>query len=149
MWYVLSRRRWWLISSTQAKWLLQAFKQALQSLSLPGVRVLDFPRYNATFFSQVWGRTGRATVRDSAGNRIDVRNSRREPADRLNGTDTGLRLVHQFAGDSNAYPGNEFWIGGVTGSGDPATAACSLIPWLQNVDINPSGLSGQRSHVVG
>merc|ERR1712194_308410 len=62
--------------------------------------------------------------------------------------DAGFRVVYQFAGDGNAYPGNEYWSHGLTSSGDPAAACFSLIPWLQNPDINPAGLSGARARVI-
>lgn len=62
--------------------------------------------------------------------------SKRNPADKLKEEHAGNLLVAMYAWDSNAYPGNEYWNGDLTGSGDPAAACCSTIAELQNPDIN-------------
>ena len=66
-------------------------------------------------------------------NGIQIVFGKREPAERLPKEYT---LVAQYAWDSNAYPGNEFWIDNLTASGDPAAASCSLLYYLQNPDYN-------------
>jgi hypothetical protein len=45
-------------------------------------------------------------------------------------------LVTTFAWDSNSFVGNEYWMGMLSASGDPAAACCSTIPEIQNPQIN-------------
>lgn len=63
----------------------------------------------------------------------EIRFSTRNVADKLDGD---YLLVATYAWDSNAFPGNEYWVGSLSGSGDPAAACCSTIAELQNPYIN-------------
>ncbi|KAJ3367188.1 hypothetical protein GGF31_007685 [Allomyces arbusculus] len=77
------------------------------------------------------------TVTTRGGAQVEVRASRDNPATLLpEPYRRKCLLVATYAWDANAFPGNEYWLGALSASGDPAAACCSLIPELQNPYIN-------------
>ncbi|KAI5644703.1 hypothetical protein NE865_03355 [Phthorimaea operculella] len=79
---------------------------------------------------------------------INVQLENREPSSKLTGEHEGKLLVMTYPWDGNAHPGNEFWLGSLDGSGDPAAAASTQVAELHNAHINPI-LNANNTKVVG
>jgi hypothetical protein len=58
------------------------------------------------------------------------------PHERLKEDDEGKLLVVSYAWDANALPGNEFWMGSLSTSSDPAAACSTQVAELHNWHIN-------------
>jgi len=81
-------------------------------------------------------------------NGVNVVFSKNDPFQLINEeTDALLRLC-MFAWDGNSFPGNEYWMGKLSSTGDSAAACCSQIPELLNPHINKKAMSAQNLHVA-
>ncbi|GBP56390.1 hypothetical protein EVAR_32260_1 [Eumeta japonica] len=79
---------------------------------------------------------------------INIQLEDREPSARLPKEHTGKLLVITYAWDGNAHPGNEFWLGTLTTSGDPAAACSTQVAELHNAHIN-SAVCAKNLRVAG
>ncbi|XP_054728954.1 uncharacterized protein LOC129237973 [Anastrepha obliqua] len=72
----------------------------------------------------------------------------RYPAEKLAPEYERMLIVESYAWDANALPGNEFWKGWLTSSGDPAAACSTLIAELHNPHINTKMVNGENLHIA-
>lgn len=70
------------------------------------------------------------------GNKLKIHFSKRNPTAKLTGEHSDKLLVVMVPGDSKSQPGNEYWTGGLSESGEPAAACSSLVPVLHSTKIN-------------
>ncbi|KAL8392864.1 hypothetical protein RB595_002884 [Gaeumannomyces hyphopodioides] len=138
----------WKIDERQPDLFVAAFEKALLGLAPPArarVGVVEF-----AWMDKVVSAAARDSV-VAAGKRcephIDVVFSTRNPAAKLPPASPRRLLVLSYAWDGNAFPGNEYWMGMVAASGDPAAACMSTIADLHNPLLNPGYL--ERIAVLG
>jgi hypothetical protein len=130
----------WQHRESQPDQYLQAFEEALRQLGrdegrLDHIGTLEFAWINNISSKQ------RESIQDEAAKYgIDIIFSKRNPAAKLEGDKQEQLLVISYAWDGNSFPGNEYWLGSLVASGDPAAACMSTIAELHNPVLNPGFL---------
>ncbi|GAM89078.1 hypothetical protein ANO11243_071130 [Dothideomycetidae sp. 11243] len=124
----------WAVHKDQRKWFLQVFARCLAQLKPSGIAILELGHMDGD----------PAAKRNVEIEAYDCRArcvfNRRPPSARLPYDE--FLLITTYAWDSNSYPGNDFYMGMLDASGDPAAACSSAIAETQNPEINKNMLRG-------
>ncbi|XP_063217663.1 uncharacterized protein LOC134528201 isoform X2 [Bacillus rossius redtenbacheri] len=137
----------WMASQHQEEVFMDSFAYALKRLlpALPNVSDINFSSFKQTSCGGVvHGGFFYSKARPKG---IQIHFSKRNPHEKIDTLKDKL-LVVTYPWDSNALPGNEFWIGSLTDSGGSAEACSSQISELHNPHINSTRICGSNLHIA-
>ncbi|KAK4308408.1 hypothetical protein Pmani_019882 [Petrolisthes manimaculis] len=118
----------WQLCSQQEQIFVDTFGDALKVVDTSSISDVDFSYINCTTCRE----SGDGEVFPDTG--VTLHFSRRALHAPV---PSGTLLVTNFAWDGNSLPGNEYWKGMLSSSGDPAAACSSGVAELHNSMINP------------
>uniref|UniRef100_W8BSI2 Uncharacterized protein n=1 Tax=Ceratitis capitata TaxID=7213 RepID=W8BSI2_CERCA len=139
----------WRAVPQQEKIFLETFNERLQLLlpKLSHISVVHF----SYFVMSTWGelRDGGVIISEThPEGGIKIFMSNRNPSQKLAPEFENMLIVESYAWAGNALPGNDFWLGALASSGDPAAACSTLISELHNPHINTESVNGENLHIA-
>jgi hypothetical protein len=124
---------WAIDKAVQTKLFIDTVIEIINGMKLIGIKEIGFPWFSETYNSLT-------SIKDRSGNDIVIQQGRFE----YNETDSILNeewrskpTASSYAWDGNSFPGNEYYVGDLSSSMDPAAACSSLIADIQNTIVNP------------
>ncbi|HLJ31025.1 MAG TPA: DUF4804 domain-containing protein [Candidatus Babeliales bacterium] len=127
---------WAIHKKIQETAMITVYEEIIKKYHFPHISDIHFSWFGEA--TQSFAKPDETIIwKDKKKHKLLIQFSQRNPASKLVGTNDGKLLVACYPWDSNAYPGNEYWIYSRTTSGNPAAACCSNIAILQNILINP------------
>ncbi|KAI8117786.1 hypothetical protein CVS40_10393 [Lucilia cuprina] len=139
----------WKISGEQTKIFLECFNERVKYLmpQLNNIGALHFSWFHMTEWRDL-KHNGFIESKTHPSGGIRTFLSNRNPNEKLPEEFKDMLLVVSYAWDGNALPGNEFWVGSLSGSNDPSTACSTLISELHNPHINKEFVNGENLHIA-
>ncbi|XP_054086895.1 uncharacterized protein LOC105216248 [Zeugodacus cucurbitae] len=139
----------WRAVPQQEKIFLETFGERLQQLlpHLSHIAVVHFSYFTLT----AWGNLqhgGMIMSETHPAGGIKIFMSNREPSAKRPTEFENMLVVESYAWAGNALPGNDFWLGALASSGDPAAACSTLISELHNPHINTDMVNGNNLHIA-
>ena len=148
---------WELVGEEQDRLIVEITKEIINDTNLQYINGIYFswmkpncmyyPNTEDAIFSYDENNKSYFIYDASKKHKIYIENGRRNPADILTGKFKKCLPIAMYAWDSNAFPGNEYYLSSLSASGDPAAASCSTIPYVQNSEINKEYITGENSGV--